>query len=587
MSAGQVAPSTPPRAKDAAIVLIAMVLALLVLSAGITRPFEKDAEPQSAEWIQNIVSDGNWLLPQSYYGRLARKPPLFYWLAAGVTKLTGGRVDEARARVASLAAGAALAVVVLMWTRAAVGAGVGWLAFAFVVGSYGFASRATLALTDMLMTLSVVAAYCLMYALLEDRGSIRRAAAVGAILGLGVLAKGPVAIILAAIGALFYLLLTRRNPIAYLRRGWPWVVLGVALAVALTWYLPAVIKGGGAFASLLFDENLGHFLPERFGGTGEGRGRAIYHVLVSMLRGALPLSLLLPAVIAAAWTGEFAPSARRPLLYQASLVAAVAVLFTFASVRRDDYFLPALPGIAILCACVFSLRAPDGAKSYGRTVRNLTCAALAAVVVAVVLASPVAFRGSHSSLAGMNPSSTDELMLAIWTAGAARLEVWFVILASACLAGATIVFAALRRRGELALGAAVGILALAMSLQLTAAIRPEIARLRTWKPFIAATRSKIGDSPLYVVAGHNHLVSFYYGIAVWPLLRDDRTLARPQRVAFVVAQPKQIERLPADYRNRMHSVMQSDAIGGGGPPVLYELAPTASSELNPRDEAAK
>ncbi|MGH7948956.1 MAG: ArnT family glycosyltransferase [Candidatus Binataceae bacterium] len=587
MSAGQVAPPTSSRANDAAVVVSAFALALLVLSAGITRPFEKDAEPQSAEWIQNVVSDGNWLLPRSYYGRLARKPPFFYWLAASVTKLTGGLVDETRARVVSLAAGAALAVVVLMWTRAAIGAGVGWLAFAFLLGSYGFASRATLALTDMLMSLSVVAAYCLMYPLLDDRGSSRRAAAVGAILGLGILAKGPVAIILAASGAAIYLMLTRRNPTAYVRQRWPWIVLGVALAVAMTWYLPAATQGGRGFLSLLFDENLGHFLPAGFGGTGEGRGRAIYHVVLSMLRGALPLSFLLPAVIAAAWTGELVPEARRPLLYQASLVAAVAMLFTFASVRRADYILPALPGIAILCACVFSLLAPKGARSYGRTIRNLTCAGIAAVVIGVVLMAPLVFRASPSSLADMNPSSTDELLLAIWTAGAAHLEVWFVIFAAACLAGAAIVFAALRRRGELALGAGVAILALALSLPLTAVIRPEISRLRTWKPFLAAIRVKIVDSPLYIVARHNHEASFYYGAAVWPLIRDDGTLERPERLAFVIAPSKEIERLPIDYRNRMRVVMKSDAIGGGGPPVLYELAPAASSQLKPRGEAAK
>ena len=124
MSAGVPANAMRSRTSDAIVAASAFGLALLVLSAGISRPFEKDAEPESAAWIQNVVSDGNWLLPESYYGRLARKPPLFYWLAAGLTTLSGGRVDELRARVVSLVAGAAIAVVVLLWTRATMGASV-------------------------------------------------------------------------------------------------------------------------------------------------------------------------------------------------------------------------------------------------------------------------------------------------------------------------------------------------------------------------------------------------------------------------------------------------------------------------------
>src|ERR1700722_14349977 len=126
-----------------ATLLLTAVFAFIVLAQGISAPFQKDAEPQSAEWIQSIVRDGHWLIPADAYGYTDRKPPLFYWLSAIVAKATGGTVDEVRARAVSVIAGTALAVCVLAWAVANVGAVEGWLAFLFTLGTYGFALRAT------------------------------------------------------------------------------------------------------------------------------------------------------------------------------------------------------------------------------------------------------------------------------------------------------------------------------------------------------------------------------------------------------------------------------------------------------------
>ena len=46
---------------------------------------------------------------------------------------------------------------------------------------------------------------------------------------------------------------------------------------------------------------------------------------------------------------------RRPVIYEISMSLAVLLFFSIHSVKRDDYILPALPGIAIFCASVFTL----------------------------------------------------------------------------------------------------------------------------------------------------------------------------------------------------------------------------------------
>src|SRR5215469_7194345 len=188
-------------------IALAFAIGLAVLGQGINAPFIKDAEPQSAQWIADIVDNGNWLLPYDYYHLANRKPPLFYWLSAIVAKSSREQVDQVRARAVSLAAGAALAAEVMAWTAARLGPFEGWLAFVFLLGTYGFAARATAALTDMLLTFLLFSTYVVLTPQIEGTDSWWRTVTAGILLGLAILTKGPVAAALLALAVFIFLLL--------------------------------------------------------------------------------------------------------------------------------------------------------------------------------------------------------------------------------------------------------------------------------------------------------------------------------------------------------------------------------------------
>jgi 4-amino-4-deoxy-L-arabinose transferase-like glycosyltransferase len=182
-----------PFARWAALVA-AFAIALAILSRGINGPLQKDAESQSAQWVVDIAHHGHWLLPHDYYDLVERKPPLFYWLGGIAVKLTGGDVDEARVRMPSLVAGATVATLMMDWAAADLGTTGGWLAFFFLLGLYGFAARAAVALTDMVMTFFLLATWRLVSAPLGRTISRRFNSAHdrrGLTLGLGILVKGP------------------------------------------------------------------------------------------------------------------------------------------------------------------------------------------------------------------------------------------------------------------------------------------------------------------------------------------------------------------------------------------------------------
>ena len=545
---------------------LAALFALVVLAQGISAPFQKDAEPQSAEWIQSIVRDGHWLIPHDAYGYTDRKPPLFYWMSAIVADATGRTFNEVRARAVSVVAGTALAVSVLAWTVANVGASEGWLAFLFMLGTYGFASRATEALTDMLLTFLLFAAYAAIYPLLEtptpaSPGSTGRTIFLGAVLGLGILTKGPVAIVLCALAVAIFLLIERRNPIAILRSRWPWQVVAIAIAIGAVWYIPAAIIGGHKIVRIIFAENFGHFMPARLGGTGESY-RPFYYIGARLLGGAFPMTLLILPAALAFYTGEISADKRRPVIYQISMSLAVLLFFSIASVKRDDYILPALPGIAILCASQFSL---DGIRGAAAKLRDALVAAFVFAPIVVILY--VAFFPDHAPR--VNLQSSDSAYYALframrWASPISDLfDVWLVAVTVEVL-----VLSRRTRRSTIGGGIAFGLTALVLCLLWTMTLRPMLAEMRSVKSFVPTIIDHVKADQLCIPAGINYELSYYYGAAV-------PDISNP-RCAYLLATPRELDAMTPDYRARLKLIEKSNLIGGGGPPALFEISPEAA-----------
>ncbi len=560
---------------------VALVAAAVVLSLGIGAPFEKDQETQSAQWIQAIVQRGQWLIPRDDYGGIDRKPPLYYWLSALAVKAGATRVDEVGARLVSLAAGILLAVIVMRWSAAFAGETTGWLALAFVLGTYGFASRATVDLTDMLLSLLLFAAWWCVYRLLEVGGSramsraVSRAVSIagGVLLGLAVLTKGPVAIVLIGLAGLIYLLLVRQSPLEVLGRGWPWLMIAAALAIGACWYVPAFVEGGRLVIGVFLSENFGHFMPSTLGGTGEA-SRPLWYIAARMFGGALPQSVLAVALAIALWRRDGDERARKPLLFQLSLVLAVLAFFSIATSKRDDYILPAMPPLAILFAALFTgaAIAPEGERSLSARVRNLTAATIAGAFVALIVGALVAVHEPSLLVAfAARMQSSDSDFLRLFLVGMRRLPFSFAIFAAGSITGALAVFAGLLARRPLWSGAGLAAIALAGSTLFAGTLKPELAGARSMKTFADEVHRRIGDAPLYVPWGHDYELSFYYGRGIQGLDETAPSAFAADRSIFIVARPRELSRIAPALRDRLRPVMLSGLIGGGGPPVLYEL----------------
>jgi 4-amino-4-deoxy-L-arabinose transferase-like glycosyltransferase len=554
--------------------VIAFLFALVFLAAGINAPFTKDQEPQNAQWIVDIVTHGHWLLPYEYYGYVERKPPLFYWLSSLAVIATGGHVTEALARLPSLVAGAALAAEVMVWAADEFSAATGALAFLFLLGMYGFASRAALVLTDMLMTCLMITGYRLIQPLVDGGGSVRRAIGAGVVLGLGALTKGPVALALVAVAVPMYMLLIRANPLALLRQAWPWIVLAIAVAMAALWYVPAFAEGRSSdLVGVFAQENFGHFLPAKMGGTGEA-SRPFYYIALRLIGETLPLCLLVPALLVA--IPKLESPARRAVAYQAAMVLTVLLIFSIASAKRDDYILPAVPPLAIMLAALFggALRAGNSSLKFARNLRDGITGAVALTTGLAVFALVAIIIGRTQTLpSNLKLQSADSSFARIFIEGVASREISFLGLIAIAMLGAVTCMSGLWRRRDLWTGGGLAVIALTMTLTWTGLLKPHEAETRNLRSFAPAVRERVRGQPLYL-PWQDPEFAYYYGSGVPPL---PRAIARNGPAAgspvYFVARPDQLFVLAPAVRMHLVPLMPADVQGGGGPPTLYRLDP--------------
>ena len=557
--------------------LAAFAVAMVILAQGITAPFVKDAEPQAAGWIQDVASGNHLLVPRDWYGELARKPPLFYWAAGAITAATGGHVDEARARVVSVLAAAAIAITTLIWAATFLDSTSGWLAFLFLLGSFAFTSRGTLALEDMMLLAFVFAGWCQVYAMLEQGASSRRIIAIGVTLGLGILTKGPVAIVLPAFGATIYLLMTQRSIAEQIKQPWPWMVLAISIAIALPWYVAAMLSDGGAIAQIIFQENAGHFLPAAAGGTGEA-ARPFYYIAAKMIGGVTPLNLLLPALAVALIRGDFVPQARKPLMFQLSFLIAVLVFFSAASAKRDDYVLSGIPALAILLAALFTSLGPSRVVEILRDTASMVAAALTlAIVAGGLIGISIGRDALIARISAFDPVEAQLLLTPYF----ATLSSMFVAVALPIAGCAGLIISGALGKHPQRTSVGIASLALVGVLMVTAVMRPDISRQRTLK-YIAADINRIApDGPIYVIR-ENEELSYYLEREASVIIAHNaiRAVDKP---AYLFAHQRDLQGPAASLRDHAIVIRQWDRLGSAGPPALYRLDPDGLKPNTARD----
>jgi len=329
-------------------------------------------EGNNAECSHEMDESGNWVVPMFNYHLRFDKPPLLYWLQIAAYNVFG--VNEFAARLPSALAALTAVLAAYELGRRMFGLRVGLLSGLMLASTICFCGAGHFANPDALLnacTLWTLALFFYGY----RRGGGWWSLATGVTTGLGMLAKGPVALVLPSAVMLLFLLWERQ-----LRRLWDWRMLGGVLAfllVAAPWYVWVGLETKGKWLyEFFYNQNMLRFLLR----TGmENHGGPIYYYVLGLVAGFAPWSIFLGlavwnavvelrapvaqqqegkrsllsfcvAFLSAYLRTPFANPTRSAVRLLVCWIGVYFVFFSLSGTKLPNYILPLYPALAILMA---------------------------------------------------------------------------------------------------------------------------------------------------------------------------------------------------------------------------------------------
>jgi 4-amino-4-deoxy-L-arabinose transferase-like glycosyltransferase len=466
------------------------------------------------------------------------QPPLYFWIAAVFARLFG--VNEFAMRLPSALATIGMAGAVGYVVARLANPRAALLAAVVLSTSLMQAIVGRLAIMDALLDLAVAVAILSWFAALRT-GRARWWYLGWLALALGVLAKGPVALLIAALVIVPWAVWDRRvgRRIA-VPSALHWV-LGVGLFAAIVgpWAI-ALYRSAGAPA---FNELVGHYTVGRYLGTIENQSGPLWYYLPVLILGTFPwFAFLAPATVEAFRTAR---DSNEGSLARLALAWAIVpfLFFSFAQTKLPNYIALELPALAILVALWFDaiVRRDDRRAALAWT------AVVPVTIVGLAFAVGIFLRDNKLTL--------DLLALRAAMIGPAL----------SVLVGSAACFVLLLQRRTAWLGAFVlGATSLAALLIIAVVAEPQAERLKPIPPLAAKIRElrRAGDVvAIRGVSGGNAL-TFYTQPPV--AIVDDPGLAallcHAQRV-FVVASRRRPSPDPTYGRRRQTlAVAQNDVL---------------------------
>lgn len=339
---GMNAPTIDSRRLGYAAGFLLAALAVLILVPGIhVTLFDRD-EGWYAEVCREMAQSGDWWTPRYLGAVWLTKPPLAFWLVAASYSVFGIGAWQGRL-VSVLASAAAVAMVGVIGTRLCnrrTGIAAGAV----------FATAALPAIAGRMILTDPSMLVCTLGAILLHEGAsnspsrtgrlARHAVACGywALIGAGVLAKGPATPLFAGAFAVALAVVPERR--SWIRDWHWWAWSPAAFLVAAPWYAAMALRQSDAFTTQLFGHEIVSRALDSLHGHGGPPG---YYLLVSMAC-FLPWTALVPS----AWrhaSGGGRDQTRRLLVVW---MAIPWVLLEFTSTKLPHYILPCFVPLAIL-----------------------------------------------------------------------------------------------------------------------------------------------------------------------------------------------------------------------------------------------
>ncbi len=302
-------------------------------------------EPRYAQIAREMLQRGDWVTPVLNGQPWLEKPPLYYWATMLAYKATGGVSDWA-ARLPSAILCSLMIFFLYVWARhfrrgMQLDAALITAASAIVIGFGRSAS------TDMPLTAMFTAAMLCWYGWYsnQNRGWLL---AFYLFAGLGTLAKGPVAVLLAGLIIVVFAVL-RQDWRLILRTLWPAGIV-LYLAVTLPWFIAVQRANPEFFRTFLLQHNV-----ERFSTNLYHHAQPFWFYLPVALLALVPWTVfVIVALVDAVRDWRFSvqqpPGAEDLRTYLTVWFLLPIAFFSLSQSKLPGYILPAIPAGTILLA---------------------------------------------------------------------------------------------------------------------------------------------------------------------------------------------------------------------------------------------
>ncbi|RKD91591.1 ArnT family glycosyltransferase [Mangrovibacterium diazotrophicum] len=317
------------------VLLLSVVLFFTFL--GQTTVFQV-AEARNAECAKEMLENDNWVVP-TFNGELRTDKPALEYFGMILAYLMFG-VNETAARFFSALCGVLVVLATFWFTRRHWGEKAALWASLVLLSSLHVILQFRLATPDPYLILCHTLSLYLFY-----EGWVSRKwkwfAGMYVFLGLGILAKGPVGLLLPSLTVGIFLLVTKAfnwKNIVLLK---PWWGTFIVLFFSLPWYWAVDVQTGGQWTRGFFLE---HNL-DRFNNGLQGHGGPFILTVAFILAGMLPFSVFAVRALRAVWKNR---KEDRLLVFALVAVGVVAVFYAFSHTKLINYTSPAYPFFAIL-----------------------------------------------------------------------------------------------------------------------------------------------------------------------------------------------------------------------------------------------
>lgn len=321
------------------------------LIAMIFIPLNDTTEARYAEIARKMLETGDWITPMHDYGvPFWGKPPLSFWLSALSMKLFG--VHAFAVRLPSLFLSLGVLWVIYEHAKQWIGKPAALTTTLVLSSSIAFFISSGAVMTDpSLLFCTTLTLIACINALNQQHSPWRFIFFIG--LGLGLLSKGPVALVLTGMPIFFWVLLY--NQWRELWKNIPWITgTLLMLAIAAPWYILAEMKTPGFLNYFIIGEHIGRFVEHGWQGDKYGFAHKAHYgmILVFALIGIFPWTI--GVVI---WLKKHMK--QLPTLCKSSKgwatywLLALFLPIIFFSIARNviwPYVLPSIPAFALIYA---------------------------------------------------------------------------------------------------------------------------------------------------------------------------------------------------------------------------------------------